>query len=373
MKRGVDVLYTLRKQPVVDRFTDFKKDFFTYGDTPPVAVNVASARTTGFAVTAQQSIGFSVEAATLVGVSLSSTATTGISITGATTTAAIDITSCTGRAIRVGTKGTTYNNSGSIAISSTGANLDTDPANNYLVGVFSKVAVSETTLSKDDLGSAWFRTRVDAGVAIGAGYSLYGVKSQLRIYGGSSTSISNWAAAGLLGVLEVSGASTTFVSGCIAAAVYANVSLTSDATIASGAVVAGLVAISASATITDTGAAYYGVYVGKSGAVAFDAGLKVASSSCTVGVDIGTCTTGMTIGTATSGISITGTVTQALNLTAVANLTYVIKFNTIAGCVIAKDADPLDTPSGGGLGADGVITILINTTPYYIPYFGAHK
>jgi hypothetical protein len=284
------------------------------------------------------------------------------------TPAVISISATSTKGLLIGTKGVGYagGTTGNIAITSLGGVLDTEPANNYLMGVFSKVTTSETTLSTDDLGSSWFRTRVDAGVTIGAGYSLYGTKGQLRIYAdsGKATSISNWAATGVLGVLEVSGATTTFQSGCVASAGYFNVSLTTTSVIASGAVVAGVAITSASAAITDTGTAYYGAYISKSGAVAFDSGIKITDSSCTTGVSIGTSTT---------AISITGTSTQAINIAAAANITNLFKFNAVAGCLVAKDIDPIDTPSSGGLGADGCITILINTTPYYIPYFAAHK
>jgi hypothetical protein len=278
----------------------------------------------------------------------------------------IDIPATTTRAIRIGTKGVGYSGgtTGNIAITSLGGTLDAEPANNYLLGVFTKVAGNESTSATDDLGSAWFRTRTNTGTTTPAGYSLYGAKSQLRIYSdsGLATSISNWAAAGLLGVLEVSGATTTFQSGCIAAAVYANVSLTTTTVIASGAVVAGVAAISASAAITDTGSAYYGVYVGKSGAVAFDVGLKITTSSCTTGIAIGTCTTGISLG---------GTITNAIDVTAAATLTNLVKFDAVAGCVVATDVNPKEIPSAGGLGADGAIAILIGSNTYYIPIFDA--
>jgi hypothetical protein len=206
--------------------------------------------------------------------------TTAIKIdSSALTTAGIDIVTVGGRAIRVGTKGTTYANSTALPITSVGGVLDTDPAKNYMVGVFTKVSASETTTSTDDLGSAWFRTRVDKGITIGASYSLYGVKSQLRIYADTAlaTSISNWAAAGLLGVLEVSGATTTFQSGCIAGAVYGNVSLTTTTVISSGAIVAALVARGSSAAITNTGNAYYGLHI-TAVTTAFDAGIHFGAT-----------------------------------------------------------------------------------------------
>jgi hypothetical protein len=251
MKRVVDVLYGMKGYPNAERFAEFKADLFgDYSANEDAVVNVPTA---------------------------------------------------TYRAISVGTKGTTYANSTSLPITSIGGTLDTEPANNYLVGVFSKVSTSETTTSTDDLGSAWFRTRVDKDVHIGAGYSLWGTRSQLRIYGDSGgTNIANWAAAGILGVLEVSGATTTFASGAVAAAGYFNVALTTTSVIASGAVVAAVVANSGSAAITDTGVAYYGYYVGMTGAVAFDAGLKIASGTCKTGVDVTIAT--LPVGDAYSGI-----------------------------------------------------------------------
>ena len=254
MKRVVDILYGTKGYPNADQFAAFKADLFgDYSSDENAVVNIPTA---------------------------------------------------TYRAISVGTKGTTYANSTALAITSLGGTLDTDPGSNYKVGVFTKVSGNESVGATDDLGSAWFRTRVNTGATTPAGYSLYGVKSQLRIYstatGTLNSTINNWAAAGELAVLEVSGATTTFSSGCVAAALFANVSLTTTSVIASGAVVAAVVANSGSAAITDTGVAYFGVYVGKTGAVAFDAGLKIASGSCKTGVDITIAT--LPVGDAYSGV-----------------------------------------------------------------------
>ena len=282
MKRVVDVLYGLQGYPNAARFTDFKTDLFANGDTP--AIDVDTAGVNGVSVTAVMSgAGFSVSSASAVGVSLS----------GAFTTAAIDITATAGRGIRIGTKGKSAD--GSLPITAT-LPFDTDPANNYLLGVFSKVATTAAAAT-DDLGSAWFRTRVDVGMGTNANYSLFGAKSQLRIYAssGKATTINNWAAAGLFGVLEVSGATTTFASGAVAAAGYFNVALTTTSVIAEGAVVAGVVINTYSAAITNTGSAYFGLYIQDyvGGKVEFDAGIRIADSSCTTGVSIGACTTGI--------------------------------------------------------------------------------
>ena len=50
-------------------------------------------------------------------------------------------------------------------------------------------------------------------------------------------------------------------------------------------------------------------------------------------------------------------------------MTNFIKFNAVAGCVVATDVEPAEAPSGGGLGADGAIAILVGTDTCYIPYF----
>ncbi len=306
MKRLVDVLYGIKGYPNAARFTTFKTDFFANGSTPGITMDTAT--TNGVSVTAATTTAIRVTAAATTGLLLSSTASNGVSITGvcstsalsvssasaiglslsgAFTTAAIDITGTAGRGIRIGTKGKV--NDGSLPITAT-LPFDTDPANNYLLGVFSKIATTAVSAT-DDLGSAWFRTRVNKAMATNAGYSLWGAKSQLRIYAdtGTGTTISNWAAAGLMGVLEVSGATTTFASGCVAAAGYFNCALATTTVISSGAVVAG-VAINNNVTATGitTNASLYGLYIGQytAGLLDFDCGIKIASGSCLTGVDV---------------------------------------------------------------------------------------
>jgi hypothetical protein len=224
-------------------------------------------------------------------INLSGASAVGVALSGAYTSAAISVTATASRGLSIGVKGKSVD--GSLPITAV-LPFDTEPANNYLLGVFSKVAVTAVSAT-DDLGSAWIRTRINADMVTNAGYSLFGAKSQLRIYGGTTTTINNWAAAGLLGILEVSGASTTFASGSVTSAGFFNVSLTSDATIASGAVVSGIAVNSAGTGLTNTGTAYYGVYIKKAGSTAFDAGLKIDSSVCTTGIDIGSCTTGVSV------------------------------------------------------------------------------
>ena len=75
---------------------------------------------------------------------------------------------------------------------------------------------------------------------------------------------------------------------------------------------------------------------------------------------------------ATNAINIaSGTITNAINIAAVAGITSLFKFNAVAGCVGAEDVAAADVPSDGGLGADGHLTIMIGTTPYYIPIFNS--
>ena len=391
MKRVVDVLYGLKGYPNAARFTDFKTDLFANGDTPSISVDTAGAN--GVSVTA---------AMTATGILLSSTAPDGILISGvcvdgihissactgnavhlsgnsavgtlyggAFTQAAIYISSTASRGLSIGVKG--KSSDGSLPITAT-LPFDTEPANNYLLGVFSKVATTAAAAT-DDLGSAWFRTRVDVGMGTFGNFSLYGAKSQLRIYAvaGSATTINNWAAAGMMGVLEVSGATTTFSSGAVASAGYFNVALTTTSVIASGAVVAGVVINTHSAAITNTGSAYFGLYIQDyvGGKVDFDAGVKIADSCCTVGIDIGVCTTAINhTGNATSILQVTsGTITQLINVGAAAGITNFVKFNAVAGCVGAADIIPGDDPRDGALGADGHIVIDIGGTPYYIPIY----
>jgi len=295
IRRQPEFFYNKRGYPVALRFTNFKTDLFSKGNTPAINVNtavttgvtVSGATTTGMLVSGASTTGVSVTGVCSgSGVSVSSASAVGVSLSGAFTTAAIDITATAGRGIRIGTKGKTTD--GSLPITAT-LPFDTDPANNYLLGVFTKIATTAVAAT-DDLGSAWLRTRVNAGMATNASWSLWGARSQLRIYASSglATTISNWAAAGVMGVLEVSGATTTFASGAVAAAGYFNVALTTTSVIASGAVVAGVVINTNSAAITNTGTAYFGLYIQNytSAAVVFDAAIKIVAGSCTNGISI---------------------------------------------------------------------------------------
>jgi hypothetical protein len=112
----------------------------------------------------------------------------------------------------------------------------------------------------------------------------------------------------------------------------------------------------------------------------FGTGLSLAGT-LTTGINIGACTTGITIvGNVTTGVNLTGnatsafkitsgTVTNAIELAAVANVTNFVKFNAASGCILNVDVNPKDVPSTGGLGADACIRIAIGTADYFIPIF----
>lgn len=78
-------------------------------------------------------------------------------------------------------------------------------------------------------------------------------------------------------------------------------------------------------------------------------------------------------GTATNALYIEpGTaITNAINIGDASNVTNFIKFDAVAGCVSAGDVIPDESPSAGGLGADGHIVIDVGGTPYYIPIFNS--
>ncbi|OFY64774.1 MAG: hypothetical protein A2Y71_06290 [Bacteroidetes bacterium RBG_13_42_15] len=105
----------------------------------------------------------------------------------------------------------------------------------------------------------------------------------------------------------------------MAAAGYFNVALTTTSVIASGAVVAGVVINSSSAAITNTGTAYFGLYIQDyaTGNVDFDAGVKIANDCCVTGVNIGNVTTGINFsGTATTHITSAATMVVNMPVTA---------------------------------------------------------
>lgn len=110
--------------------------------------------------------------------------------------------------------------------------------------------------------------------------------------------------------------------------------------------------------------------------------ISVTGNATTNGVLIaGTAVNGISItgattsafaatGAATNGLYLnTGTFTNAINIGAAVGVTNLIKFNAIAGCVVAKDVVPSATPSALLLGATNSIKVDIGGTPFYIPLF----
>lgn len=71
----------------------------------------------------------------------------------------------------------------------------------------------------------------------------------------------------------------------------------------------------------------------------------------------------------TNGINIAGVTTNAINIPAAASVTNFIKFNALTGCILPVDVNPKEIPSGGGLGADACIRIMIGSADYFIPIF----
>ena len=294
----------------------------------------ATATTTGISITAGSlTDGIKISATTPVdGVEVSSACSgsafnvSGASVygfksSGAVTTSAIDITGVAGRAIRIGTKQTANT---SVTISS-GAGFEAEPANNYLLGLFAKVAQDETA-SDDELRGAWIRTRVNDGCHVGTGSAGYGfgvcgAEIQLKVYADSAaTNIQTWQASAVWAQLETQGASTvTFEEGCVAQCLLANVGLTSTTVIDSGAVVAGLTVNSntAGSGVTATGG-FYGIYVYQDEATCLDfqVGLKIGDAAVTTGVSVGSCTTAFTTSAAvTTGFNVAGDATDAFKVT----------------------------------------------------------
>jgi len=243
----------------------------------------------------------------------STTSAVGIDMDGITSsTAAIDIqgSNITGRAIRIGVKDT------GLKISTTGYTLDEEPSNNYLFGLFSAVTTTEAA-SSDELRSAWIRTRVNTNLNIGSsagwGYGICGAEIQLKFYGGTTT-VYSWQNSAVWAQLESQAATTTFEDGSYTQCVLANIGLTS-ATLASGAVIAGVTINANTSTLTNTGDAYYGLFITDKNTTStdFTSGIWIADDVATTGITIGTCTTAIT---AVSPINITLTApTSAADVT----------------------------------------------------------
>jgi hypothetical protein len=336
MKRVVDVLYGLKGYPNAVRFTEFKTDLFANGSTP--AITMDTAVTNGFSVTAVTTTAFRNTGACTTGLSLSGACTYGISIT---PTAA---TTC---AILIGT--------------SISAGMPMTSTKNGLIRAFGEITA--TAALSNDIRGIWGRVRQNADVDLTGGYSVVGVQGSCKMYGGSeTTSTTLWNHSGVYGSFETDGvASATVASTGRVVGVMGCLGLAANFTIASGGVAAALLAFSTSASAATATGVYSGVYVAvDTGAKAFTTGVEIAASAATTGVKIGTSTT---------GLDFAGTHTTAINVTAAANITNFIKFNAIAGCVLAVDVNPNEAPSGGGLGADACIKIDIGGQDYFIPLF----
>lgn len=218
----------------------------------------------------------------------STTSTIGIDLGGTFATSAINIDgTCTNRALMIGTKST------GLKISS-GLSVDAEPANNYLMGIFSVINATEATAT-DELRSAWIRTRVNVNMDIGSnagwGYGVCGAEIQLKFYGGT-TKVYAWQNSALWAQLESQAATTTFKDGSYSQCVLANIGLTS-ATLESGAVIAGVTINANTATLTNTGDAYYGLFITDKNATStdFSSAIYIANSVAATGIRVGIPTT----------------------------------------------------------------------------------
>jgi len=276
----------------------------------------------------QDDIVFSGVSAGLLGVTggidmQSTTSAIGIDLGGTFTTAAINIdgTLTGGRALRIGKKaldGTSTD--GSLAISTDVAGIDTEPANNYMFGLFTKVASDHSAIT-DELRSGWIRTRVNDGCHVGQsagyGFGVCGAEIQLKVYATSAaTNMYSWQNSAVWAQLETQGASgINFKSGSYTQCVLANVGLTSTTTIDSGATVAGITinTNTSSTNVTATGG-FYGLLIADISPthLDFQSGIYIQDDVATTGMTIGNCTTGISLnGDMTDAIKIAGSNTIA--------------------------------------------------------------
>jgi len=345
MKRQIDKLYSLKGYPSTAEFTNFKADLFAYGTTPAITMDSA--------------------------------VTNGISVTGATTTG-----------IRVTGSATTALNIGHVATNaSTGIRFIAAYLGHSIVtGTYASAASNGVKLtSVNDYNAAFLAD--DGGANIGAsvrnllgrtyisytqaGGSIRSVMGQLKV--ADTKDLGTGVYAAVQAYLELAGATSVKTGGKVSGLdVSMELAGSKTSVVDSGGYFAGvkieLTCSSGTATFTQTGDSA-AVYIDKSGTVT-DWKVGVDINNCTTGVDIGAATTGVNVsGTVTTGINIAGTATQIINVAAAGNVTAFASFNAIAGCVTSADVNPKDTPSAGGLGADGAIKILINGQDYWIPIF----
>lgn len=97
-----------------------------------------------------------------------------------------------------------------------------------------------------------------------------------------------------------------------------------------------------------------------------DAGQKITITGAT-GI---TLTGALTMeGNSTAGLTSAATYTNFIDLTSMASVTNLFKFNAVAGALIANALVPAAAPDAGTMGADACLRVLINATPYYIPLY----
>jgi len=63
------------------------------------------------------------------------------------------------------------------------------------------------------------------------------------------------------------------------------------------------------------------------------------------------------------------TVPVGIEFTAMANITNLMKFNAVGGCLVANALVPAEAPGAGTVGADAALKVLIGSTAYYIPLY----
>lgn len=357
MKRVVDVLYGLKGYPNAARFTTFKTDLFANGSTPTMTIDTAG--TNGVTISA---------AMTAAGILLSSTYLNGINFNG------VAANTSTGIKFKAGYLGHTITTGDYASATDKGVTLTS--TNDYNAAFLADDSDASIGASVRNLLARTYLGLTQAGG------SIRSVMGQLKLETGTNLGTGVYCAA--QAYLEFAGNHSITAAGKVSGLdVSLEIGASKTVTVDSSAYLAGvkieLSAPEGTATLTQTGDCA-AVYVDKAGTIT-DWKVGVDLNNCTTGIDIGACTTGVTItgtcttafnltGNATSAFQITsGTITNAINIAAAANITNFIKFNAVAGCVLAVDVNPKDTPSGGGLGADGCIRIDIGGLDYFIPIF----
>jgi len=126
-------------------------------------------------------------------------------------------------------------------------------------------------------------------------------------------------------------------------------------------------------TINDASALEYGLKVSvsttRTGAGSVFGAYIYTNATATAAAYISNTTIGIHLATGNEAIEISGTVTDVINLTSMATITNIMKFDSIAGGVIANALVPAAAPDAGTVGADACLRVLIGATPYYIPLY----